>query len=63
MLLAILLLVSLACIVACHYIASKRGANPVFWGLMGAIFGPFAIPFAFRSKVKRSPDSCDTQSQ
>jgi hypothetical protein len=34
-------------IVACHYIAKRRGAKPVFWGFMGAMFGPFAIPFAF----------------
>ena len=32
--------------VACHFIAKKRGANAVFWGVMGAVFGPVAIPFA-----------------
>ena len=48
----ILVIFGLACIVLCHYIAKKRGANPVFWGVMGGIFGPFAIPFVFFSKRK-----------
>lgn len=34
----------------CHYIAKSRGANPAFWGVMGIIFGPLAIPFVFMSK-------------
>lgn len=42
--------VIVASAVACHYIAKSRDANFVFWGLMGALFGPFAIPFAFFSK-------------
>lgn len=45
-------LVFLASIVACHSIAKRRGGNPVFWGLMGALFGPLAIPFAFMSGSK-----------
>jgi hypothetical protein len=48
----ILVIFGLACIVLCHYIAKKRGANPVFCGVMGGIFGPFAIPFVFFSKRK-----------
>ena len=31
----------------CHLIAKSRGKNPVFWGVMGVIFGPLAIPFIF----------------
>jgi len=46
----VLVLVIVVSIVSCHLIAKKRGSNPVFWGLMGAIFGPFAIPFALMSK-------------
>ena len=34
----------------CHFIAQKRGANPVFWGVMGGVLGPFVIPFVFLSK-------------
>jgi hypothetical protein len=36
----------------CHQIAKKRGAKPVFWGVMGVIFGPLAIPFVFLAKPK-----------
>ncbi|MGD8571285.1 MAG: hypothetical protein PVF34_00620 [Gammaproteobacteria bacterium] len=31
----------------CHFIAKGRRADAVFWGVMGAVFGPLAIPFAF----------------
>ena len=37
--------------ILCHYIARHRGANAVFWGVMGAVFGPLAIPFVFFSKA------------
>lgn len=63
MVFAIGLLVLLLCVVICHYIASKRGLNPVFWGVMGGLFGPFAIPFVLVKKAKQSLDSSDTQSQ
>lgn len=43
----------LASILACHAIAKRRGSDPVFWGVMGAVFGPLAIPFAFLSKRRR----------
>jgi len=46
----VLLAVNILCIFICHYIAKSRGAKPTFWGLMGAIFGPFAIPFVLTSK-------------
>jgi len=36
--------------VICHQVARRRGAKAVFWGTMGVIFGPFAIPFVFLSK-------------
>lgn len=44
--------INIICIVWCHQIAKRRGAKPVFWGLMGGLFGPFAIPFAFMAKPK-----------
>lgn len=50
MFLFILIVINVLCIFACHMIARTRGAKPVFWGLMGALFGPLAIPFAYRSK-------------
>ena len=60
---SVVLLVLLLCIVVCHYIASKRGLNPVFWGVMGGLFGPFAILFVLIKKTKQSPDSSDIQSR
>jgi len=47
------------CIVVCHQIAKRRGANPVFWGVMAALFGPFAIPFVFMSKAKKEDHSSE----
>jgi len=46
-------LVLLASVVACHAIAKRRGVNPVFWGLMGLLFGPLAIPCALLARPKR----------
>jgi len=40
--------------VICHMIAKHRGANKIFWGTMGGIFGPIAIPFVLFSKTHRS---------
>jgi hypothetical protein len=45
-----LLILTLASVVACHLIARARGGNAVYWGVMGLLFGPFAIPFALRAK-------------
>lgn len=47
----LLLTVNLVSIVICHYIAKSRGTKPVYWGVMGAIFGPLAIPFAMLAKA------------
>lgn len=52
MVIALLVLVTLASVVACHWIAASRGGNAVFWGVMGFVFGPLAIPFAFKAKPK-----------
>ncbi|MDQ7016289.1 MAG: hypothetical protein Q9N68_07930 [Gammaproteobacteria bacterium] len=43
---------TLASVVLCHQVAKRRGLKPVFWGVMGATFGPFAIPFVFFVKPK-----------
>lgn len=50
MALFLLVFLGFACVVVCHYIAKKRQANAVFWGVMGGIFGPLAIPFVFIAK-------------
>ena len=44
--------INIVCIVLCHKIAKRRGAWPAFWAAMGALFGPFAIPFALMAKPK-----------
>jgi len=49
---AILFTVVALSVVLCHRIASSRRANPVFWGMMGALFGPIAIPFALFAKPR-----------
>jgi len=36
----------------CYIIAKDRDASPRFWGWMGLLFGPFALPFVFFSKPK-----------
>lgn len=45
-------IVFLVSIISCHIIAKKRGRNPVFWGVMGEIFSPIAIPFFCISKTR-----------
>jgi hypothetical protein len=48
----IIVLIALLSIAICRSIAKKRGANTLFWSIMGALFGPLAIPFVFLSKPK-----------
>lgn len=48
----ILLAVTAASVIICHAIAQRRGLKPVFWGVMGLAFGPFAIPFVYLVKPK-----------
>jgi hypothetical protein len=33
-----------------YLIAARRGANKIYWAIMGFFFGPFAIPFVFFSR-------------
>ncbi len=39
-----LIILSIASAVFCHWQAGRRGADRVYWGLMGVFFGPLAIP-------------------
>jgi hypothetical protein len=34
-------------------IAEKRGGKVMFWAIMGAVFGPLAIPFVFLVKPEQ----------
>ncbi len=42
------------CAILLWNIADKRGANTLFWAVMGGVFGPFAIPFVFLTKNRSS---------
>lgn len=53
MVIALIAGVTVASIVICHWIAASRGGNAVFWGTMGFLFGPLAIPFAFKARPKQ----------
>lgn len=54
MMIYILIALNIVSVFVCHYIAKSRGAKPAFWGVLGAIFGPLAIPFAFMVKPRSS---------
>jgi len=45
-----LLLSILLFIVLGHVLAKRKGLNPVFWGVMGGMFGPFMLPFIILAK-------------
>jgi hypothetical protein len=55
-------LVFIASAIICHLVARNRNANAVFWGVMGAVFGPLAIPFVFFS-APVGTDSSSTASR
>jgi hypothetical protein len=46
----ILSMVSLGFAVLLASIAEKKGLNTVFWAVMGAVLGPFALPFILIKK-------------
>jgi len=46
----ILLVLNILSVFVCFYIAKSRKTQSYFWAFMGAVFGPFAIPFVFLSK-------------
>ncbi len=48
--LTIISIVFIACAILLWNIAEKRGANTLFWAVMGGVFGPLAIPFVFLTK-------------
>ncbi len=52
-------LISLAFAFILGTIAEKRGAKVMFWVIMGAVFGPLAIPFVFFAKtdIEKSENS------
>ena len=53
MTIAIATIIFVVCAFTCHSLAKSRGANPVFWGVMGLVFGPLAIPFVWMAKTQQ----------
>jgi hypothetical protein len=54
------IIISIICILCAFLlweIADRRGANTKFWAIMGAVFGPLAIPFVFLTGNKPPEDS------
>ncbi|MGV7235102.1 MAG: hypothetical protein ACQ9ET_02490 [Nitrosomonadaceae bacterium] len=52
MYIAIVIFTFIVSAIFCHFVARNRNANVVFWGVMGGVFGPLAIPFVFLSKSR-----------
>jgi len=50
----IISIVCIACAFLLWHLADKRDANTMFWAIMGAVFGPLAIPFVFLTKNNSS---------
>lgn len=50
----IILIICILSAIVLWNIADRRGANTKFWAIMGAVFGPLAIPFIFLIKNKAS---------
>jgi hypothetical protein len=48
----VVVLIFIICTGVCYSVAKKRKAKVSFWVVMGALFGPLAIPFVFFSKPK-----------
>ena len=40
-------LLSVVSSIFCYYLAERRGGSATVYGVTGALFGPFALPFAF----------------
>lgn len=36
-----------------HGLARRKGLNPVFWGVMGGLFGPLILPFILLAKPRK----------
>jgi 2-polyprenyl-3-methyl-5-hydroxy-6-metoxy-1,4-benzoquinol methylase len=56
--------ISIVCVLSAAtlwHMAEKRGANTLFWAIMGAVFGPLAIPFVFLTKKIPEKSTASTQ--
>ncbi|WP_331344251.1 hypothetical protein [Cellvibrio sp. UBA7661] len=48
----VFILIPIICAIICYSVAKKRNAAVPFWVVMGALFGPLALPFVFMAKPK-----------
>jgi ABC-type dipeptide/oligopeptide/nickel transport system permease component len=48
------LLISVGCALVCGLIAARRRGRWIYWSVMGFAFGPFALPFVFFAKPKKT---------
>ncbi|SDP54954.1 hypothetical protein [Desulforhopalus singaporensis] len=46
-----------------YLIGGARGANKVFWLVMGVVFGPFALPFVFFANTDKAGLSADLKKE
>jgi hypothetical protein len=56
----VLSIISIGCAYLLWCMADQRGANTLFWAIMGAVFGPLAIPFIFLTKKQSSASKPST---
>jgi len=35
-----------------HVLAKRKGLNPLFWSMMGGVFGPFMLPFLILARPR-----------
>ncbi len=42
-----LVVINILCIFVCYQVAKERKGDTRFWGWMGVLFGPLAVPFVF----------------
>jgi uncharacterized BrkB/YihY/UPF0761 family membrane protein len=49
-----LIVINIACVILCYYLAKRRKADSTYWALLGALLGPLAVPFVLFSKPIKS---------
>ena len=56
---AYLILVIVLFVYLAQFIAKKKGLDPVYWGVMGGLFGPLILPviLLIKSEKEDSKDS------
>lgn len=52
-----LVIINILCIMVCYQVAKGRRADVRFWGWMGVIVGPLAVPLVFFSRPKANKNS------